>query len=128
MADVVIAVGGGAGTLSEIALAWQHQKPVIALDTGSGWSTRLAGSCSIIDARMWCTGQPMLRWQSPSPSNSTVPEETINMGSSETRQLSRRLQWTLDWQTRNMVPLMKEPDSSAVSSASGPRPDDSRRC
>ena len=44
MADVVIAVGGGAGTLSEIALAWQHQKPVIALDTGSGWSTRLAGS------------------------------------------------------------------------------------
>lgn len=43
MADVVIAVGGGSGTLSEIALAWQHQKPIIALDLGEGWSARLAG-------------------------------------------------------------------------------------
>ena len=43
MADVVIAVGGGAGTLSEIALAWQHGKPIVALDLGDGWSARLAG-------------------------------------------------------------------------------------
>jgi uncharacterized protein (TIGR00725 family) len=43
MADVVVAVGGGAGTLSEIALAWQHGKPVVALDIGEGWSARLAG-------------------------------------------------------------------------------------
>ena len=43
MADVVIAVGGGAGTLSEIALAWQHGKPIVALDLGDGWSSRLAG-------------------------------------------------------------------------------------
>ena len=42
-ADVVIAVGGGAGTLSEIALAWTHGKPVIGLDLGEGWSSRLAG-------------------------------------------------------------------------------------
>ena len=44
MADVVIAVAGGAGTLSEIALAWQHGTPVIALDQGEGWSARLAGT------------------------------------------------------------------------------------
>lgn len=43
MADVVIAVGGGAGTLSEVAMAWQHDKPIIALDLGEGWSARLAG-------------------------------------------------------------------------------------
>lgn len=43
MADVVIAVGGGSGTLSEIALAWQHGKPIVALDLGEGWSARLAG-------------------------------------------------------------------------------------
>jgi hypothetical protein len=43
LADVVVAVGGGAGTLSEIALAWQHGKPVVALDLGQGWSARLAG-------------------------------------------------------------------------------------
>ena len=41
-ADVVIAVGGGAGTLSEIALAWQMKKPVIALRHAEGWSAYLA--------------------------------------------------------------------------------------
>ena len=41
--DVVVAVGGGSGTLSEIALAWQLGKPVIGLDLGEGWSARLAG-------------------------------------------------------------------------------------
>ena len=38
MADVVVAVGGGSGTLSEIALAWQHGKPIVTLDLGEGWS------------------------------------------------------------------------------------------
>jgi uncharacterized protein (TIGR00725 family) len=32
-ADAVIAVGGGYGTLSEIALALRHGKPVIGVDT-----------------------------------------------------------------------------------------------
>jgi uncharacterized protein (TIGR00725 family) len=31
-ADVVVAIGGGSGTLSEISFAWQYQKPIIALD------------------------------------------------------------------------------------------------
>ena len=43
MADVVVAVGGSAGTLSEMALAWTQGKPVVALDLGEGWSARLAG-------------------------------------------------------------------------------------
>ena len=43
MSDVVVAVGGGSGTLSEIALAWQHGKPIVTLDLGEGWSARLAG-------------------------------------------------------------------------------------
>jgi len=43
MAEAVIAVAGGAGTLSEVALAWQNGKPVIALATGGGWAARLAG-------------------------------------------------------------------------------------
>jgi uncharacterized protein (TIGR00725 family) len=41
-ADVVIAVGGGAGTLSEIAAAWALGRPVIALQSG-GWAERLGG-------------------------------------------------------------------------------------
>ena len=41
-ADAVIAVGGGSGTLSEMALAWQLGRPVVGLAV-PGWSSRLAG-------------------------------------------------------------------------------------
>ena len=43
-ADAVILVGGGAGTLSEAAFAWQLGKPVVALRGSGGWAARLAGS------------------------------------------------------------------------------------
>jgi uncharacterized protein (TIGR00725 family) len=42
-ADAVIALGGGAGTLSEIALAWIHRRLVLAYRI-EGWSGRLAGT------------------------------------------------------------------------------------
>lgn len=41
--DVVVAVAGGAGTLSEIALAWQLDRPIVLLETSGGWSARLVG-------------------------------------------------------------------------------------
>jgi uncharacterized protein (TIGR00725 family) len=41
-ADIVIAIGGGTGTLSEIAFAWQLNKPILAF-TIEGWSGELAG-------------------------------------------------------------------------------------
>jgi uncharacterized protein (TIGR00725 family) len=59
-ADVVVAVGGGAGTLSEIALAWAHGKPVIGLDVGEGWSSRLGGE--VLDDRR---SEPIRRAQDP---------------------------------------------------------------
>lgn len=31
-ADIVVAIGGGSGTLSEISFAWQFQKPIIGLN------------------------------------------------------------------------------------------------
>lgn len=43
-AEVVIALDGGAGTLSEMAMAWQLGRPVIALTT-TGWAGELAGRC-----------------------------------------------------------------------------------
>lgn len=49
MADVVIAVGGGAGTLSEMAVAWQLGKPIISLAGSGGWADGLAGAS--LDAR-----------------------------------------------------------------------------
>ncbi len=48
MADAVVAVGGGAGTLSEIAMAWQLDRVLVALDL-PGWSGTLAGKA--VDAR-----------------------------------------------------------------------------
>jgi len=42
-ADVVLAVGGRAGTLSEIALAWTLDRHVIAVAGTGGWTQSLAG-------------------------------------------------------------------------------------
>ena len=42
-ADAVVVIGGGAGTLSEIALAWQKYKLIIALNNVDGWGKKLAG-------------------------------------------------------------------------------------
>jgi hypothetical protein len=47
--DGLVAIGGGAGTLSEIALAWQMRRPVVALNV-DGWSGRLGANR--IDGRL----------------------------------------------------------------------------
>jgi uncharacterized protein (TIGR00725 family) len=36
--DVAIVIGGGAGTLSEIAFAWMHGRPILALSGSGGWA------------------------------------------------------------------------------------------
>lgn len=41
--DVVISIDGGAGTLSELAFAWQLNRSVIAVGS-DGWSSKLAGT------------------------------------------------------------------------------------
>ncbi len=42
--DVMVAVAGGAGTLSEIAFAWQKNKHVICYDGFEGWAKNLGGT------------------------------------------------------------------------------------
>lgn len=42
MSDAVIALGGGAGTLQEICVAYRLKKPVILLVGFGGWTDRLA--------------------------------------------------------------------------------------
>ncbi len=42
-ADVVIAVGGQAGTLTEMGFAWIYQKPIIAIRKFGGWSEKMSG-------------------------------------------------------------------------------------
>ncbi len=39
--DLVVAVGGGAGTLSEIAFAWMNGKRIVLWKGSGGWSDRL---------------------------------------------------------------------------------------
>lgn len=41
-ADLVVGVSGGAGTLSEVALAWQEGTPTAVLRGAGGWAARLA--------------------------------------------------------------------------------------
>ncbi|WP_419174441.1 TIGR00725 family protein [Desulfosediminicola sp.] len=40
--DAVVAIGGGAGTLTEMAFAWIHRRLIIGANC-DGWSKRLAG-------------------------------------------------------------------------------------
>ncbi len=53
--DAVIAIGGGAGTLSEIALAWQMHRLIIGLRV-TGWSGELADRR--VDGRVRYPGVP----------------------------------------------------------------------
>ncbi len=41
--DAVVAIGGGAGTLSEICFGWIYQKPIFVFENFGGWSKNLAG-------------------------------------------------------------------------------------
>ncbi|OHD55695.1 MAG: TIGR00725 family protein [Spirochaetes bacterium GWF1_51_8] len=40
--DVIVGIGGGAGTLSEIGYAWCYRKPIIVAEWSQGWSSKLA--------------------------------------------------------------------------------------
>lgn len=42
--DAIITIGGGSGTLNEIAIAYQAGIPIVALTNSGGWSEKLAGS------------------------------------------------------------------------------------
>ncbi|MDO8657759.1 MAG: TIGR00725 family protein [Candidatus Levybacteria bacterium] len=43
MCDGIIAIGGGSGTLQEIATAYRNKKPVVALNGVDGWANKVAG-------------------------------------------------------------------------------------
>lgn len=42
--DAVVVLGGAAGTLSEIAFAWIHARPILTLAGHDGWADRLGES------------------------------------------------------------------------------------
>jgi uncharacterized protein (TIGR00725 family) len=40
--DICLAISGKAGTLSEICFAWIYDKPIVALSSVQGWSSKIA--------------------------------------------------------------------------------------
>lgn len=40
--DAIICIGGGSGTLTEIAMAYQADIPVVVIENSGGWSQKLA--------------------------------------------------------------------------------------
>jgi uncharacterized protein (TIGR00725 family) len=48
--DGIIACGGGAGTLSELAFTWMHKKPLVCISSIPGWSQEI-GERGFIDHR-----------------------------------------------------------------------------
>ncbi len=42
-ADVVIVIGGQAGTLTEMGFAWIYNKPIIAIQGFGGWAEKMSG-------------------------------------------------------------------------------------
>jgi len=64
--DAMIVIGGGAGTLSEIALGWIYRRPIVALPH-EGWGSRLAGQKidsrgrydDIPDDQIWAAQSPI---------------------------------------------------------------------
>ncbi len=44
MCDALIVIGGGAGTLEEIAIAYRNNKPIIVLEGSGGWGEKLKNS------------------------------------------------------------------------------------
>jgi len=47
--DAIVAIGGGAGTLSEISFGWIYEKPIFAFEQFEGWAKNMAGKT--IDSR-----------------------------------------------------------------------------
>lgn len=44
MCDGIVAIGGGSGTLQEIATAYRNKKTIIAIKGVKGWTNKLAGT------------------------------------------------------------------------------------
>ena len=77
-ADVVLTIGGGVGTLGEIACAYAHRKPIIGLRGTGGWTDKLVDS--YIDDRKFVK---MLGGDSP--------EEIVDMAIEQVRRLARKI-------------------------------------
>ena len=68
--DVIIAISGGSGTLTEMAIAYQANIPIITIDKFGGWSKKLSNTYIDKRKRLKCL-------------SASTPEEALNMALQE---------------------------------------------
>ena len=64
--DVIIAISGGSGTLTEMAIAYQANIPIVVIDKFGGWSKKLSEQYFDERKRLKCI-------------SASTPEEALNM-------------------------------------------------
>lgn len=69
--DVIIAIGGGSGTLTEMAIAYQANIPIIVIDKFDGWAKKLSNKYIDKRNRLKCI-------------KASTPEEALNKAIKET--------------------------------------------
>lgn len=52
--DVIIAIGGGSGTLNEICIAYQNNIPIVTINKYDGWAKKLSNKYLDIRKRLKC--------------------------------------------------------------------------
>jgi hypothetical protein len=67
--DACLVIGGRAGTISEVCLAWLHRRPLLPLVGCGGWSEGLADNPP--DERQLA---PILPWTTPSQLQARLAE------------------------------------------------------
>ena len=94
-ADAVIAIGGGAGTMSEICLAWIYKRLIVALRV-AGWSGKIADQR--IDERVRYPSEPDDRVLGATTANEAVAimVESIDRYASQHHGVRRRGQADAD--------------------------------
>ena len=75
--DVIIAISGGSGTLTELAIAYQAGIPIIAVDKFGGWAKELSNKYIDDRKRIKCI-------------NATNEEEAIKKALEEVEKLKKR--------------------------------------
>lgn len=72
-AEAVVAVGGKAGTLSEIALAWRYNRLIVAISSSGGVAAEYAGKA--LDNRSHRHRHPALR----TIADAQTPQDAVNI-------------------------------------------------
>ena len=74
--DVIIAISGGSGTLTEMAIAYQANIPIIVIDKFGGWSKKMSNKYFDDRKRLKCL-------------SASTPEEALNKAIEELERRSK---------------------------------------